>query len=307
MKKILEFILLIFLMFTSSACQNNDTSISVIVPNGIPAIAQSYIEYDALEKGYLIDRVSGPSSLVAAFTSQSHDIIIAPINLGANLYNKNSSYKLSAIITWSNLQLISREEINIEEIDGKTIIAFGANAVPEMVINYIFSNINYQIDPTISYQASSAQESFLAFMQNEDSLAIVSEPVTSIAKSEYEDLYVYDLLSYWQEFSDLDDFPQAGVFVNEETDKKEITKYLNELKTSSQNTLSNPSTTASNCEKLEYPFEKTIIETSIPNSHINYLSISDNKELINDFLEMIFDFNKDLIGSKVPDDNFYWE
>ena len=306
MKKILGFILLVFLMFASSACQNNDTSISVIVPNGIPAIAQSYIEYDALEKGYLIDRVSGPSSLVAAFTSESHDVIIAPINLGANLYNKDSSYKLAAVITWSNLQLISREEIDIEKIDGRNIIAFGENAVPEMVIDYIFSSFAYETEPVISYQASSAQESFLSFMQDDTSLAIVSEPITSIARAEISDLYVYDLLEFWQEFSGLDDFPQAGVFVNGETNRKEINLYLDELKLSSQNVLINPLLTATNCETLDYPFDKNIIENSIPNSHIAYILASENRELINDFLKMIFDFNKELIGDKIPDDNFYW-
>ena len=307
MKKILGFILFGFLIFGVTACQNNEQSIKVVVPNGIPAIAQSYVEYEQENNIFLVDRVSGPSSLVAAFTSESHDIIIAPINLGANLYNKDSSYKLAAIITWSNLQLISREEIDIEQIDGRNIIAFGANAVPEMVIDYIFSGFTYQMEPVISYQASSTQESFLAFLQDENSLAIVSEPVTSIARTEIPDLYVYDLLEFWQEFSGMDDFPQAGVFVHDETNRKEINLYLDKLELSSQNVLLNPLLTATNCETLDYPFERSIIESSIPNSHINYVLASDNKELINDFLEMIFDFNKELIGSKIPDDDFYWE
>ena len=307
MKKILEVILVSFLIIGITACQNSENSIKIIVPNGIPAIAQSYIEYEQEENNFVVERVSGPSSLVAAFTSESHDIIIAPINLGANLYNKDSSYKLAAIITWSNLQLISREEIDIEQIDGRNIIAFGANAVPEMVIDYIFSGFTYQTEPVISYQASSTQESFLAFLQDENSLAIVSEPVTSIARTEIPDLYVYDLLEFWQEFSGMDDFPQAGVFVHDETNRKEINLYLDKLELSSQNVLLNPLLTATNCETLDYPFERSIIESSIPNSHINYVLASDNKELINDFLEMIFDFNKELIGSKIPDDDFYWE
>ena len=306
MKKITIIILTIIFTFTIAGCNNSSEPIKVIVPNGIPAIAQSQMEINESQDNFQIERVTGPAPLIAAFTSESHQIIIAPLNVGANLYNKEAPYKLAAILTWSNLQLISKTEIDIDNFNGETIYAFGQGAIPEMVIDYIFNSIISENPPIIDYTSSSTQESFLSFMQNEDSLAIVSEPITSVAKSQIPNLFVYDLLPLWQTSSGMSDFPQAGVFVHNDLSEDTINNYLTELNNSTLEVLSQPEEASIDCESLEYPFEKDIIETSIPNSHIEFALACENKDLINDFLEMIFNFNKELIGSKIPDNDFYW-
>ncbi len=202
MKKILVSLLLIIVL-SLTACNNKKDKITILVPNGIPAIAQSKMEHEMNSSNYQIERVSGPAPLIAAITSKSHDIIIAPLNIGANLYNKDSDYQLAGVLTWNNLQIISKSEINLDNFTYSTILAFGEGAIPEMIISYLLADYN---PPTIDYSSNSAQESFLAFMQNENSMAIVSEPVTTIAKREIEGLYVYDLSDLWLEKTALEKF-----------------------------------------------------------------------------------------------------
>jgi NitT/TauT family transport system substrate-binding protein len=286
-------------------CSSDEThQMRVIVPNGIPAIAQSYIEHEQTDL-YEIDRVSGPQPLVAAFTSASHDVIIAPVNLGANLYSKQSPYLLAGIITWSNLQIISHSPIqSIDDLEGKNIIAFGQGATPQMIIDYLFSQ--HQSSANIDYVGSSAQESYLNFLQTDEGIAIVSEPITSTAKANNEDLYVFDLADLWVQTTGMPLFPQAGIFVHEDLSNDAIDQYLNDIEDAAYIALDKPSTIAEYCENLDYPFERDTIEQALTNSGIAYQSSDQAKDAINQFLQLIYEFKSQLIGGEIPDEDWIY-
>jgi len=276
----------------------------IIVPNGTPAIAQSYIEHEQSDI-YEIDRVSGPQPLVAAFTSESHDIIFAPVNLGANLYSKGSPYLLAGIITWSNLQIISNYPIhNIEDLDGETIIAFGEGASPQMIVDYLFSNVEANI--TIDYIGLSAQESFMNFLKDDDAIAIVSEPVTSTAKDYKKSLFVFDLGELWVDLTGMPLFPLAGIFVHKDLSDDAVDQYLNDIEDAAHVALNRPSVVAGYCDNLSYPFDKDIIEQSLPNSKIAYQSADDAIAAINHFIALIYDFKPQLIGGEIPDEGWIY-
>lgn len=305
MKKILSLLLLLTILLM--ACQKNEERLKVIVPNGVPSIAQSHMEYNMDNLNFDIERVSGPEPLMAAFTSESHDFIIAPINLGANLYQKGSSYRLAGVLTWSNLQIISKEPIfDIRDLGGKDIIAFGQGSTPEMIISYLFNQINLENPLEINYQAGSAQESLLTFMQTDNAIAVVSEPLTTKAKSMVDNLYVLDLADLWTQYTGYDLFPLAGVFVHKDLSEKQVKDYLIELDKSSEAVLSQLDKTAEYCESMDYPFDKSMIESSIPRSQINFKYIEDQKKVVNDFMNLIYEFKPALIGNELPDENWFY-
>jgi len=302
MKKILVLLLMI-LSLGLGACNSDEAhQMRVIVPNGIPAIAQSYMEHEQSDL-YEIDRVSGPQPLVAAFTSASHDVIIAPVNLGANLYNKQSPYLLAGIITWSNLQIISHVPIHsLDDLQGEQIMAFGQGATPQMIIDYLFSQ--QQASANIDYVGSSAQESYLNFLQTDDGVAIVSEPITSTAKANNEDLFVFDLADLWVQTTGMPLFPQAGIFVHENLSSDAIDQYLNDIEDAAYIAKDKASVISEYCENLDYPFERDIIEQALSNSGIAYQSADQAKQAINEFLQLIYDFKPQLIGGAIPDEDW---
>lgn len=302
-----KYLLITYMMLCLSliACKGEDPyKLSVIVPNGTPAIAQAYMEHEQ-NHIYDIERVSGPQLLVAAFTSQSHDIIIAPINLGANLYVKESPYQLAGVLTWSNLQVISNQVINdLDDLQGKSIYAFGQGATPQMIIDYLFTQA--QIDVTIDYTSSSAQGAYLNFLQDDNGIAIISEPLTSTAKANHEDLYILDLGDLWQETTDKPLFPQAGIFVRKDLSADAINQYLNDIEDAAFLAIDKPSTIATYCENLDYPFERDIIEAALANSGIAYQSSVLAENAIDDFIDLIYDFKPQLIGGEKPDENWFY-
>lgn len=300
-------ILIIFLFVILIGCQSNNNEYKVIVPNGMPSIAQSLVEYNQKEINFSVERVSGPQSLIAAFTSNSHDYIIAPINLGANLYQKGSSYRLAAIITWGNLQFVSSNPINdLSDLEAKEIVAFGEGTINQMIIEMVLNSYDFNTKPTISYQASSTQESMTRFLQDDSLVAVMAEPTTSIAKTMTESFYRLDIANIWLEISGYDNFPQAGVFIKDDLSDYEVTSYLNNLETSLNYSLANPDITGENCESMDYPFSADIISESINQNIIDFKLTSEIKPTINDFYQMIYNFNPNLIGDKLPDDDFYW-
>lgn len=291
-------------MISVSSCSNYSEGVRVIVPEGIPAIAQSKMEYDDI---YDIDRVSGPQPLSAAFSSESHDVIIAPINLGANWYSKDAPYKLAAILTWNNLQLISKTEINsLQELDSEEIIAFGQGAIPEMIVSYLFSQISFDNPPQIDFTSTSAQQSLLSFLQGEINYAIISEPITTTAKTMDEEYYFLDLVDFLSESTDTTGFPQAGVFVHDKLSKNQIEAYLNALEKSEKFVLENPQTSAEYCYEMDYPFSKEVIEASIPFSRIDFTLSKDAISDLDSFFQLIHNFKPELIGNSQPDEDFYW-
>ncbi|MCF7924299.1 MAG: hypothetical protein K9L64_04230 [Candidatus Izimaplasma sp.] len=303
MKKILIIIFIGLLV----GCQTHEKEYKVIVPNGTPSIAQSHIEYNQNELNYSIDRVSGPQSLVAAFTSGNYDFIIAPINLGANLYQKQSPYQLAAIITWGNLQFISNTQIDdLSDLEGETIIAFGEGTINQMILETVINSYDYIDPPIIDYSASSTQESMMMFLQEENQIAVLAEPTTSIAKTMTESIYSLDISTLWKGIVGQSSFPQAGVFVNNNLTTQEITTYLEYLEISINFALENPEITGINCQEMNYPFSDDIITNSIHQIHYEYKLISEVKPTITTFMEMIYNFNPELIGDFLPNDEFYW-
>ena len=99
MKKILSFILLSVLGLSLFSCNNDiklENEISVIAPMGTPYLALGGL---LEEENVKIDGVQGADPLKAALVAGEYDVVVAPINLAAQLFNKgNSKY----VIKFSN-------------------------------------------------------------------------------------------------------------------------------------------------------------------------------------------------------------
>ena len=302
MKKI--FLLIAYCFLFLVGCQTEETTLSILVPNGIPSIAQSQLEYD--DNVYDVERVSGAQPLSAAFLNNTHDIIIAPINLGANLYQKGATYQLAGVLTWSNLQIISRTPIqSLSDLEGQEIIAFGQGAIPEIILTYLFEQADLANSTTINYDATSVQESLLTFMQGAD-YAVVSEPVTSQVLSLDETVYIFDLANPWSTTTGLSDFPQAGVFVSQSLQNKQINDYLSDLEDATNKAIDNPEEIAALCSLMDYPFEESLITISLPKSHIDFQTSTIAKDAIDDMLNLIYNENKALIGNNLPDEGWLY-
>ena len=145
MRKILVFLLAILLTLGLVGCNSSSEPLTIMAPNGAPALSQLFLQDDS--ENYSVDIVNGADPLVAAFGSGSHDFIFAPTNLGAKLYTSGIEYKFIAAITFGNYFLVSMEDnFTIESLEGKEIVVFGQNSTSDIIIKYILAENNITAD-----------------------------------------------------------------------------------------------------------------------------------------------------------------
>ena len=300
MKKILTVLLGIMVSLSLIAC-NNSEPLTVMAPNGAPALAQLFVQDD--QENYTVDIVNGVDPLVAAFGSGSHDFIFAPTNLGAKLYNSGVEYKFIAAITFGNYYLVSMEDnFTIESLEGKEIVVFGQNATSDIILKYILEEND--ITATLTYVDSVATAN-AAFIADNTKIIMSAEPLLSVLALNISGFNTIDLQVEYQEITGESSYPQAGVFAKTSLSSRQIRNFLNDLEDSVDKINTDLDTTVAKAAELEYTFPEAVIRSAIPNSNIDFITASDVRNDLESYFNIILTMNGALIGDTLPNDDFY--
>lgn len=308
MKKIIVFLTLIFslCLFTSCISDKSD-KVTVLVPSGAPTFgiadalnnASDNIEYEI---------VPGADALQAAFINGTHDIIVAPVNLGAKFYQELNKfeYVYYQTIVGGCFYLVSSNDINsVEDINNTEITVFGANSTPDVIIRSLINY--YNLNVTINY-VSDVTEANAMLVSGKATTIVSAEP--SISKfNASKKFHTISLLDEWKKISSSDyNIPQAGIFVKKEKlNNKEVKDVLNKFMDSLALANSNPETLANSAVKVDETLNKIGVDTlKVAAPRCNFISEKYNKE------EVVFYFNKLIelglgktIGGKLPDEAFF--
>ncbi len=280
----------------------SDPNFSMILPSGTPLLGMTNYLHE--NKNHIDHHVSdGSDPLIAAFTSKTYDVIVAPVNLGAKMYSTSQEYKLFETFVWGNLYIVSNEPVNsFTDLNGKDITLFGTNSTPDIIMKTLAREYN------ISYNATNVESVAVAnaaFMQNKASIIVSAEPSLSKLKEKKPNAYVLDLQEEWKKITKSSSYPQAGIFVKS-SKVDELKDELLEMRTSVNNILNDKEYTVS-CA-LEEPTLEVLghdtIYSAIDKCHFG---IDENQEQAIEFY-----FNKliDLelgktMGGTLPNDDFY--
>ena len=327
MKKLLSFLAIFMLIFTLSACTDNDDEndtqepvakdpieLKIMAPIGTPALAQTYMESTMPSLGdhvtYEIETVSGADPLVAAFASGSHDIIYAPTNLGAKLISTGIDYTFAGTVVWGNLYIASTgyETFTIDDLDGKDIIAFGQNSTPDIVLQAVIAGHTFTTAPTITY-VDSVTQAQAEILTDNTKIILMAEPALSVLglPSKLGDaLDVIDLQVEWASLTGDSSYPQAGIFVKNGLDTDVVDAYLAAVATSVEQANLDAASVAQMAVDLEYGFPLGVLVSAIPRANLEYKSALDSKAALETYFGYIIDMNAALIGGSLPTDDFYY-
>ena len=311
MNKIYKLFVLIFtvclslsLLSCSVEVKNSQSeNYSIILPTGAPSIGLSkFIK----ETNYTVDIVSGSDMLVAAFTQESYDVIVAPVNLGVKFYNQveDFGYILYRPIVGCNYYILSNEELSFEDLDGKEMESFNEAATPGVMLKTLCKY--YGIEPIVHYNSSVGEVNPL-LLSGKASIVLTAEPSKTVVESK-KSFYSIDILALWQEMAgNTYNVPQAGIFI-----KKELinnTEYLRMLIEMDKSIEANPSVLAECAVEVDQNLSSMNVELlakAIPNCH--YIKTQVNKEEVNFYLSKIIELGLGkTIGNKLPDDSFYYK
>lgn len=320
MKRIYIVLTLFLSVFLFASCTNTKTNstddnktIKIIAPSGAPALSQVLIAHNALNEDFTIanykisfETTNGAQGVQAAITSQSHDVIIAPINLGAKLFKSNNAYKYVCNITDGNLYFASTSPITMESLQNANLVFFGEGTINQAIINEILEyngidnqNITYLADTSTTNQQLVAD-------QNPNTIYLVAEPVLSSARinlaKQNKQVYTIDVQEEFYKASNGMTFLQAGVFVKSDINNNFVETYLEMLEDNISSINEDPQTASNYAEELNLGLPAAnILVNAIPGCNLHFRLAGDCKDSLNALVEL----NPDLFGGTISDEFYY--
>lgn len=305
-KFIYIFVVLFSMLFITGCIDDSSKKVSVIVPTGTPSLGIANVLNDKT----LVDAniVSGSDPLIAAFTNASYDVVVAPVNLGAKLYNANEnfSYILYKTIVWGNYYLVSNEEIaTLESLEGKTVLVFGKNSTPDVVLRTLISAKNINVNLEYVDDVATANSYLLS---GKADIIVSAEP--SLTKmSANKNFYTLDLQKQWQQLTGSYSLPQAGIFIKKDSkDEKYLKTVLDKMIESVQMAQTKPNVLIASAVSVDENLAKIGKETlqkAIGNCNLRVEET--DKEAIEFYFSQVIQLGIEAtVGGKLPDEAFYY-
>lgn len=226
MKKIIIGLMIFsFLLVGCGTSSKQAKELKILTPNGAPSLSMLGVYKDINEKGEM--KIVEGSDLISSELvkkDSSYDVIIAPINLGCKLLEKEKTdYKLAGVLTWGNLYLVENTTVKND-----SIAAFGEQAVPGLIFNLVKDSSDLIKDKNVTFY-NSVTDVQPQIIQGKVHYALMAEPAATatIAKAKQNHVtlkIVADLQELYQKqvgSSELG-YPQAAIFVKNKADVEDL-------------------------------------------------------------------------------------
>ena len=303
MKKIFGFIFLLIATLSLASCGNVkvENEVKIITPYGTPYLALGGL---LNEENVKIDAVNGADGIKAALVGGEYDVVVAPINLAAQLFVKgNSKYVIEAVISMNNAYIVTKSSnplSSLNDVKDEKILAFGQTGIPGSVLKTAYQNA--ELDQSLidfSYASSSAVYSVFAGGSSDAKYALMSEPeISKLVINDKMDVKTLDLTKVLGS-----DVPQACILVNPNSElQDDINSLLKLVEKNVEYLNKNPEKYADEIISLDRTFEamtKEVIVRSIPLTNIVYKKASEQSTKTG--IEKILG----ILGVPNPDESFY--
>lgn len=217
-------------------------NVTFSAPEGTPALAMLRLATDNAKIGDIsvTYKVVKPANIAAEMSAKTSDIVIMPVNGGANLIRQGAGYKLVSIAVDGSLYMVGNTEkggeISIDDIKGKRIACIGQTGVPGLVFRYVLSANGI----TIVDENTTPSENQVSVRYAPDGIAaaqllkggqvdfmVVGEPAATAQTNKLKLNAEMNLQAEYAKASGASNYPQAGLFVSERLYSNE--KFMNEL------------------------------------------------------------------------------
>jgi len=238
------------------------------------------------------------------------DLTVLPVNVAAKLYNKGAGISLANVSTWGILYLVSTDSSvrDWSDLSGRDLYVGARGSTPDVLTQYLLNKngvniselqLNYLESPEI------AQMMINGMVQN----AVLPEPmVTQVLLNNKEARVVRDFYNDWQKFEgEAAGLPQAGMVVSNEF-ARAYPQVLNEFQQAYarelEATVADPGSVAPLVEK-NLNMKAQVFIQSMSRTRLKYVSGSGAKEDVNTYLTRLLELSPDMVGGKLPDENFF--
>ena len=251
-----------------------------------------------------INTVNAPNNMLSLIVKGEADIAAIPANMAAIIFNRQLDYKVIAVISETKLFIVSANNKiqTINDIKNNTVYCGTKLAAPDLMLQYLISkeqipnvNINYSLsNPDLSKAVAS---------KNVD-IAILPEPFVSSAMLENKDVHIVVEMSKY-----IDDYPVAvliakNYFINH--NKMLLKEILNEYKKSTDYIINNKEEMKNLIKERNMIINAEAAYYGLNRMGLVFYDGEKMKFALNSYYNFLYNFDKKLIGGKIPNDNFYY-
>ena len=249
------------------------------------------------------------SNVTAALVSGDCDIAALPTNAASALYNKTGGkVQVLALNTRGVLYLVTDGSVavdSIADLDGQTVYAPAQNP------SFIFASLCKAngADVTIDNTYAQPAELNAAVAAGEVSLAVLPEPMVTVARSQNQDLVVaLDLTEEWDKVFEAGSLVQGCVVVRTEfaaAHPAEVAAFLTDYEASVALLTEDTAAAAKAVEEAGIFAKAAVAEKAIPNCNVCFVTGEEMQAQLTAFLEIMFEAAPQSIGGAVPGADFY--
>lgn len=265
------------------------------------------------EDKYSVELYGTADEIVTGLVKGEIDVANVPCNLASALYNKtNGGISVACINTMGVLYVVeSGESISaIGDLVGKTIYSTGKGTTPEFAFNYILkqNGINPDTDLDIQYKSESTEVT--AILQNDESaIAVLPQPYITIASAKNDKLRMaLSLMDEWEKVSDNGSLVTGVTVVRNEfleANGAAFERFMKRYSDSVEFALADEEKTATLIGEYDI-VPRSIAIKALPYCSISMVTGNEMKQLIEGYLNMLFDSEPSSIGGKLPENDFYF-
>ena len=262
-----------------------------------------------------------PDELRALLLKKEVQFVALPTNVAANLYNKKEPIRLLNVPVWGILEILSRDANlkHIEDFKGKEIIVPFRADMPDIVLQALIkqAGLDAKKDFSLKYVPNPPDAMRMLLLRRADHV-LLAEPATSMAMRKTGSFPVsliapelhrsLNLQSEWGRlFTTEPKVPQAGLSVVGEVDKEVVKRFSEEYEKALLWYQSHPNEAGEMVEKALKTFKSEAISDSIAHTQFELKNAQQSREALEKFFEILMQIEPKLIGSKMPDEGFYYQ
>ena len=301
-------LLLALCLFAGAAFAAEAGNTRVYTLNGTTGFGMAGMIADA-KPGYSFTVETDPSVVTAALVSGDCDIAALPTNAAAALYNKTEGkVQVLALNTRGVLYLVTdgKEKIeSIADLNGKTVCAPAQN--PSFIFSALCKANN--VDVTIDNSYAQPAELNAAVAAGKVALAVLPEPMVTVARSQNQDLVVaLDLTAEWDKVMEPGSLVQGCVVVRREfaeQNPEAVKAFLADYEVSVRLLSEDVQAAAEKIEAAGIFNKAAVAAKAIPNCNVCFVTGEDMQRELTAFLQTMLDTAPQSVGGKLPGDDFY--
>lgn len=250
------------------------------------------------------------SNVVAGLVNGSVDMAALPTNAAATVYNKTQGgVQVLALNTLGVLYLVTDGSVVVEsmaDLEGQTVYAPAQN--PSFIFQHLVQ-ANGLTNVTIDNTYAQPADLNAAVASGSVSIAVLPEPMVTVAKAKNQDLQVaLDLTAEWDKVSPAGSLVQGCVVVRTEfaaNNAEAVAVFLEEYGASIQGMKEDVEGTAGKIEAQGVFANGAVAAKAIPNCNVCFITGDEMQTALAEFLNIMHGVAPASVGGSIPGEDFY--